>query len=159
MPIPFVAAHNDLTMANLLQDRKEGLGVLDWETASETGLPLTDLYYALVDAVVATDGNSDRLAAFESCFSPGGEHRALLSQLQQRIIAGIGFPGELSFLCLHACWLQHAVNESNVAAASDARPFLQIVQWLALHSAEMNAFMTNKPSAIIENKFRNANAV
>ena len=44
------AAHNDLTMANVLTSR-EGIGILDWEAAVADGLPMTDLWYALADAV------------------------------------------------------------------------------------------------------------
>src|SRR4029453_10067298 len=47
---PVVAVHNDLTMTNVLVDGP-AIGVIDWEQAAATGLPGTDLWYSLVDAV------------------------------------------------------------------------------------------------------------
>jgi thiamine kinase-like enzyme len=44
--VVITAAHNDLTMANVLTSR-EGIGILDWEAAVADGLPMTDLWYAL----------------------------------------------------------------------------------------------------------------
>ena len=45
-----VAAHNDLTLANVLLSSHK-IGVLDWEGAEADVLPMTDLWYALSDAV------------------------------------------------------------------------------------------------------------
>jgi len=49
------AAHNDLTMANVLV-AGSGVGVVDWESASATAPPLADLWYALADGVSRAGG-------------------------------------------------------------------------------------------------------
>src|SRR5262249_41466169 len=46
-PATLMATHNDLTMSNILQDEQGNLGVIDWESASEEGLPFVDFFYAL----------------------------------------------------------------------------------------------------------------
>ena len=51
--VPLVAAHNDLTMANVLGDLSGIRSVIDWEAADPDGLPLTDFRYASCDAATA----------------------------------------------------------------------------------------------------------
>ena len=129
--VPLVASHNDLTMWNVLVDRKGGIGVVDWEAAEEATLPLKDFFYATVDAVAATHGYRDRPAAVRDCFAPEGERAALVAELHGRIAASVGVDAELSAVSLHACWLGHAVNEHRFALPSEGRPFLEVVEWLA----------------------------
>ncbi len=48
-PVPLVFAHGNFWIGNLLFDPAEGLtGVIDWDSAEETGLPLVDLLYFLI---------------------------------------------------------------------------------------------------------------
>src|SRR5581483_11665401 len=47
--VPRVAVHGDLTMWNVILGQSGALGVVDWESAREDGLPLVDLVYALAD--------------------------------------------------------------------------------------------------------------
>lgn len=134
-PMPLAAAHNDLTMWNILIDKRGCLGVLDWESARPTDLPLKDFFYALVDAVAATGGYTDRLAAFQQCFAHNGTYRPWLNELQARFPYTRDIPAPVLDLCFHACWIQHAVNEQRSAAPHEQRPFLRIVQWLASHTS------------------------
>lgn len=124
------AAHNDLTMANVLVDGDGDLGVVDWEAAEGAALPLKDFFYAVVDAVAATGRYRDRPGAVKDCFEPGGRHAAL-GRRQVSVAAAVGAGPEVVSLAFHATWLGHAANEARSAAPSDPRPFLEIAQGLA----------------------------
>lgn len=130
-PAPLVASHNDLTMWNILLDAGAPLGVIDWELAREADLPLVDLCYALADAIAAADGYRDRLAAFESCFLPGGAHAPLVGRLLRRATARLALTPEVATLCLHATWLRHAANEAGKKLPGEAHPMLAVVRTLA----------------------------
>jgi hypothetical protein len=133
-PLPFVAAHNDLTVANVLIG-KEPLGIVDWEEAERSCPPLGDLVYAAVDAAAAVDRYRDRPAAFRATFGPG--HGALAGQaagLLRESASKLGLRDEQFELCVHAAWLRHAANEARAAARGAAegdRPFLAILRELA----------------------------
>jgi hypothetical protein len=142
VPIPFVATHNDLTMYNILLDEHGQLGVVDWEAGREEGLPLVDFFYMLTDAVAAARWYVDRVEAFDACFAPGGTFVDIVARLLRHLVHAIEIPTEVIDLCFHACWLHHAVNEHHVSKPSDTRPFLQIVQLLALHRPRIN-WVTN----------------
>ena len=128
--IPFVAAHNDLTAANILVDDRNGLGIVDWEEASASCLPLGDLVYAAADLAAAGDGYRDRPAAFASAF----EHEGTFAESTRALLAsavrarGLDAPGV--DLCFQACWLRHARNELDEAASRDMpeRPFLDVLR-------------------------------
>ena len=128
-PLPRVGVHHDLTMWNVLLDDDGGLGVVDWEGAEGSGLPLGDFLYAAVDAVAATRAYHDRQAAFEQCFSPGGAHRATVARLRDRLVRALGLTDEQATVCVHACWLRHAVDPRRTDHA-DREPFLRIVDGL-----------------------------
>jgi len=121
-PVKLVAAHNDLTTANVLVGDGR-LGVVDWDTAAPRALPLTDLFYAVADAEAATRGFADRAAATNS------EH-------EQRFRNALGLDDEVADLCFHACWLRHAANES-LRPAERARPFLEIARTVAARRIRM----------------------
>ncbi len=134
--LPFVAAHNDLTLANILRDSTGRLGIVDWEAANSMHFPLVDLLYIYVDAVTALPGVGGRFCAFQACFQPSGSHFTDLHEQIRRSIKAIGLPNEFFDLCVHACWLHHAANEARTHNAGP-RPFLQIAQWLASHCKEI----------------------
>lgn len=125
-PTPSVAAHGDLTMVNVLVDKRGQLSVIDWETASAAGLPLMDFYYAAVDAVAATTGYADRVAAWESCFGHGGEQEELVRALERCLADMIGVNDDLLMFSFHACWLHHALLERRETAKAAPREFLDI---------------------------------
>ena len=129
---PLVAAHNDLTMWNLLLDPGGGLGVVDWESAEEAALPFKDLLYATADAAAAADSRyGDRLGAVRTCFAPGGARAAATARLRAALATELGATPELEQLCWHACWLGHAANEATATGRRGPRPFLEIVRWVA----------------------------
>jgi thiamine kinase-like enzyme len=122
--VKLVAAHNDLTTANVLVAQGRPLGVVDWDTAQRRALPLGDLFYALADAQAATNGFADRLQAFIARFD------GPVSAIETEVTKTLGVDGDIADLCFHACWLRHAANESRRAEAEE-RPFLDIVHAIA----------------------------
>jgi hypothetical protein len=128
---PMVAAHNDLTMWNIVVTDEGRLGILDWETACQESLPLVDFFYAVTDAVAAAHSYTDRLAAFEACFAPSGAYRSMVARLLQHLSRILQIAPNVVELCFHACWLHHALNEHHASRPGEPRPFLQIVQTLA----------------------------
>lgn len=139
--LPFVAAHNDLTMHNVLVDAQGRLGVIDWENACVEALPLMDFFYAMTDAVAATWGYRDRFNAFAACYMPDGTYAGAVSRWQACLCQATAIPAVWAELCFHACWLHHAVNELQASGPNEPRPFLSIVQWLASHSPYTNRSM------------------
>ena len=137
--IPLTASHNDLTMWNVLMDRRGGIGIVDWETGQESALPLKDFFYAAVDAVAATERYADRVAAARACLDPGGRHAGTIGALQGSLVNALALPPAAVELSLHSCWLGHAANEGRKAAPGAARPFRDIVQWLARREADVAA--------------------
>lgn len=135
MLVPLTATHNDLTMWNVLVDRRGGLGIVDWEAAEQSALPLKDFFYAVVDAVAAARGYAARPAAVEECFGPRGGHVDRVHALQTSLARAVGALPEAVELSFHACWLGHAANELRTAGPSEPTPFRDIVQWLAQREA------------------------
>jgi hypothetical protein len=129
--VPFVAAHNDLTMANLFLNETGRLGVVDWEAASEHGLPLIDFYYAMVDAVAAAKRYADRLQAFRDCFTIEGRNAGVIGDFERRLHRALSLSPAVADLCFHACWLHHAANENRTSTPSALRPFLSILRCVA----------------------------
>jgi hypothetical protein len=132
--LPLVATHNDLTMWNVVREKRGPLGVVDWETARESSYPFTDFTYAVTDAVFAAEGFADRSAAVASCFARIGRYRGLVLQLEQHLRQAVPAPDEWVELCFHACWLQHAANESANARATEPRVFAAIARLLVNRS-------------------------
>ena len=125
-PAPLVAAHNDLTMANVVWSDRHGLGVLDWATAAPDRLPLMDFFYAVVDAVHAAQGGS-RLQAFEASFDRTGRYHAPVRRLRGELAQAVTVDPDLTAAAFHACFLHHAVNEQR-ADSAPAGPFLELVR-------------------------------
>jgi hypothetical protein len=123
------AAHDDLTMTNVLLGEDGSIGVVDWDTARATALPLADFFYTVVDAHAASDRYADRVRAFSDCLPATGEHgedvRARLSSFEH----ALGVSPAVRRVSLHACWLHHAANELSRGEADG--PFVQIVRLLA----------------------------
>ena len=127
-PMPFVAAHNDLTAANVLVDENERLGIVDWEHAAPDCLPLGDLAYAAADVAAAVAGYRDRPEAFTAAFAPGGAFAALTRELLHGAARSLGIDAPAVELCLAACWLRHADNELRRLDGEGERPFLAILE-------------------------------
>jgi hypothetical protein len=130
--VPMVTAHHDLTTRNVLLQGPQGLGIVDWEEAEASTLPLTDFYYATTDAVLAAAGGS-RLDAFRACFTPGGRYARPVLALLRRHTEALGAEPPIIVLTFYACWLRHAWNERVAAQEGHPHPFLDIVRWIAAH--------------------------
>jgi hypothetical protein len=132
MALPFVATHNDLTSWNVLVDAGGALGIVDWEAPKHAGLPLTDFYYAVTQCVAAAT-QPDPFEAFRHSFLPGQSDSLPVARLHDTLCREVDVPTEAIDLCLHACWLYHAVNEMRKKPHEppERRPYLRIVDWLA----------------------------
>jgi thiamine kinase-like enzyme len=137
-PLPLVSAHNDLTMANILVEEPDVFGVVDWETGLSQNWPLVDFYYAVTDAVRIAQGYTDWLEAFKACYEAKGAYTRDVHRWEEALRSAIDLSPALTELCFHACWLHHASNEHEVSQPGDPRPFLAIVQWLALNYSRSN---------------------
>ena len=127
--VPFVCAHNDLTMSNVLIDEDGGIGIVDWEEARVDGLPLADFWYSACDAVAAA-GHRDRMSAFAECFPANRARGELIARHERELRLAVGGPPDWIELCFHACWIQHAANEQ-ARPNGDNRPFLAIANRLS----------------------------
>lgn len=130
VPVPLVAAHNDLTMWNIIVDDQGHLGIVDWEAARKEFYPLVDFYYAMMDAVV-TSRRMKRVEAFRACYAPGGAYTQIVGGILEGMKKSLQISPGWAEVSLHACFLHHAANEARSAGPGDPRPFMEIVEWLA----------------------------
>jgi len=137
-PVPWVASHNDLTMANILWNEHNQLGVVDWETGCPESWPMVDFYYAVVDAVRIVGKYNNWPDAFQACYILEGSYAALVTAWQERLRLAINISPNFTEICFHACWLRHASNEHQVSSPGEVRQFLKIVEWLALHESKID---------------------
>ena len=121
-PVPVAAVHGDLTLWNVLR-APDGLAVVDWEEA-RLALPLLDLPYLIVDAVVSRERGADRIAAYQACFRDGGNHAAWARSLVVRTAADV--PAPWLELVFDACWLGHAADERRRGLVDG--PFLGVLR-------------------------------
>jgi hypothetical protein len=130
-PLPIVAAHQDLTMSNVLWSRKEGLAIVDWESATPAALPLTDFLYSALDAVMTAHAMENQVDGWRACFAGGSGAATLVSELSSTLLEVVPESPALPQLAFHATWLHHAANELDVTIPSEPRPFLEIVRQIA----------------------------
>ena len=123
------AAHDDLTMTNVLLGENGSIGVVDWDTARATALPLADFFYTVVDAHSASERYADRVRAFSNCIPTAGRHAEDVRARLSSFTHALGVTPAVRLVSLHACWLHHAANE--LARGETDGPFVQIVRLLA----------------------------
>jgi hypothetical protein len=126
--MPFVATHGDLTMVNVLLDARGSIGIVDWETAAPSGLPLADFFYAAVDAVAASERYADRLAAWTACFEPGGPHSGLVGRLRDQLVAELSLEADQVDFSFQATWLRHALAERSEQSKAAPDEFLRLAR-------------------------------
>jgi aminoglycoside phosphotransferase (APT) family kinase protein len=119
------AVHGDLTMSNVLV-AQDVLALIDWESATPAGLPLSDLWYALADAVTYATGVS-HVHAVEMLVTGVGSVSPL-HELPARHAASLGLSPDHALLGFHACWLQHAADEIDRGAEG---AFVEVVAAIA----------------------------
>jgi hypothetical protein len=134
---PLPATHNDLTMSNVLIDRRGALGVIDWETARPQGLPLIDLFFATADAVRVATGDESWRAALLACAAPGGRYAGRAAILLGRLVDALALPPALVGLCFHACWIQQALAGCDQQPAHAGEQLLQAARWVAVEGREL----------------------
>jgi Ser/Thr protein kinase RdoA (MazF antagonist) len=115
-----VAAHNDVTMANVLLGGPRPVGVVDWGGAVSAGLPLADFAYAAADAVSARDGHADRVAAFRCAFVEDTPEARLVLPHLRGLAAGLALERAAAEDAFRGCWEQHAANEAARGDEGDA---------------------------------------
>jgi hypothetical protein len=121
------AAHNDLTMANVLIARG-GVGIVDWEAAAPDCWPLVDVWYALVDALA----RAQRVSHAEAVARVVLGTSAKLEELRRAPAAlarRLALTDDQALAAFHACWLGHAANE--VSRGELRGPFLAVVRAIA----------------------------
>jgi hypothetical protein len=128
-------------MWNILLGEQGQLGVIDWESASEKGLPFVDFFYAVTDAITVAQTNGDRSKAFKESFASGGTYESMVGQFLTALRRVVQIPDETVRLCFHACWLHHAANEYRSTGPSDPHPFLDLIQWLALNRSHISKWV------------------
>ena len=130
MHVVLVAAHNDLTTANVLLGEGDRRSVVDWHVAEPMSLPLCDLAYAAADVASAVGGHVDRPAGYAAAFVRGGAFYEQTRKLLDRAVESLRLDRALVDLCLQACWLRHADNERSQMdqEGKGARPFLSILR-------------------------------
>ena len=126
-PVLLVAAHHDLTMANVL-DRGRTIGVLDWEEAEATALPATDLWYALADGA-ARACRVSHADAVEALVLGDVRLPNWFSGAAAELASALSLLPDEASLAFHACWLHHAANE--IARGERDGRFLAVVRRVA----------------------------
>jgi hypothetical protein len=123
-----VAVHGDLTLWNVLVLADEQLGVVDWEEAMGRGVPLSDLFYAAVDAELARGRHRSRTVAFDVTFPTASSEIGLQCR---RIADDLPVDRSIAQLYFHHTWLLHAHNEQTRGGSGE---FQEIVhERLAVH--------------------------
>ena len=111
VPLKATAAHNDLTMWNVLVRADGSLGVLDWEAATAAALPLADLFYAVADAACAASGYVGRREALRACFCADGKLAGWARMVVKRHVQALEVGNDEVSLSFRSCWLQHAADD------------------------------------------------
>jgi len=109
--LPLVLEHGDLAHPNLIWLREGRLGVLDWELAEESGLPLQDLVfflmYAASSAKTATEHPARWLRVFDDAFFRQG---AWAKPLIRREAERLGIDQSLLTPLFVACWARYTAR-------------------------------------------------
>ena len=139
-PLPKVAAHNDLTMWNILLG-EGSLGIVDWEEAQQEYFPLVDFYYAMTDALLVSGRARSRQKACEAWLAPWGTFHNIARIFFSRFQDTLAIPQDYADLCLHVCFLRHGMNELNHSLPGGSKPFVQTLDWLSLHCTETKGWL------------------
>jgi hypothetical protein len=103
-------------------------GILDWESATATGLPLVDLWYALADGV-ARAGRVTHASAVEALATRTAPAPTALARIPAEHAAALRLSIDETILAFHVCWLGHADDELRRGAKD--RQFCGVVRAVA----------------------------
>jgi len=121
--LPLGWTHNDCTPWNTVVT-EQGLGLFDWETAEETGLPLVDLVYCLATTAFSLDGTEGTSRSvdsyrrlMEATDERGAAFSEALSQYAHRLALDAGDVSRLRLMT----WLVHTTHDlHNLLVATDS---------------------------------------
>jgi aminoglycoside phosphotransferase (APT) family kinase protein len=112
--LPLVFEHADFAPWNLLVDGRGKLGVLDWESSRDEGLPGLDLLYFLTYHAFFLDGAVESplsRTSYRACFEPSSETGSVSAACLQRYARAVGVPdGSWPALRL-LLWMQTSADE------------------------------------------------
>ena len=136
--VPATIAHDDLGCWNVLVD-EAGFGIVDWERATDAGVPLWDVWYLLVDAAALADGvpRSERERAVAEVFSGRHALSPLLFDVTRRVVSALGLDAAVVGQLATLLWHQHAHSYTardaalvaSGFAADDRFRFPEPVEW------------------------------
>jgi len=107
-----VAQHNDLGAWNVVAHGSEFV-VVDWENATESALPLWDLFYFLANALTLLDGCAapeQMPAGMTRLFAGEARSSAVLFSLVRRGIEAAEIPPGAVAPIATLCWLSHSLS-------------------------------------------------
>lgn len=110
--LPGVLQHNDLGTWNIVV-RADGFTVVDWESARETGLPLWDLLYFLVDALPLLEGAEtpeERAERALALLRGESSSSRLFFDSIRRAADATEVPAEAVGVIATLCWLHHGLS-------------------------------------------------
>jgi hypothetical protein len=110
--VPGVLQHNDLGCWNLVVSRRS-FAAVDWESANPCGLPLWDLVYFLVDALVHLDGawkNDSREQHAARLLRGELPSSAILFRWLRTAVDSLSLPAESVGPIVTLAWLHHGLS-------------------------------------------------
>lgn len=119
--VPVVFAHGNFWAGNLLWEPDRGLtGVVDWDGAAESGLPLVDLLYFLVRA----DSLGRRVSLGEAVveWMKEGTRPALENRWVEPYCRAVSVPADLLGPLFYICWLQQVHLHTRYGSRAVANP-------------------------------------
>jgi hypothetical protein len=120
--IPAVLAHNDLGCWNLIVGARDFRAV-DWESARAHALPLWDLIYFLVDALVHFDGAwsaQEREQHATGLLLGSMASSAILFRWIRAGAESLDIPSTAVGTIVTLCWLHHGLSSRNRGATVDS---------------------------------------
>lgn len=120
-PLPAVLQHNDVGCWNVVTG-PHGFVAVDWESARRHGLPLWDLLYFLVDALVHLDRawSPERREAYAAHLLRGDAGSSeMLFRWVRRAVEALDLPAEAVGPVVTLGWLHHGLSPLARGAAAD----------------------------------------
>lgn len=157
--VPCVTTHGDLASGGNVLARDRGVAVLDWETAREDGLPLTDALPSLALLLARGRGALDPQAqasyVLDLCRDGGPEGRWLRDHVRALLLA-LGVPlalgGPLSALAWGYQASMPEVHAEQVRAAGDEVPGWTSAAEHVLHGWLADAALGTTWSALVQGR-------
>jgi glycosyltransferase involved in cell wall biosynthesis/GT2 family glycosyltransferase len=111
--LPLVPEHRDFAPWNVLLAEDGTLGVTDWESAVEQGLPVLDLWYFLTYLALAVERQSeDRLArVYQTLMHPGSRTGRVSDRALSRYLDLMGLDREVAAPLRALTWMVHVPSE------------------------------------------------